>query len=98
MIYVVDKDDTYVYAYNKSDGQRQYSEEFNLNGENDHPWGISEDGSTVWISDIEDEMLYAYKTSTSSLSDAVRHQKLEHRIPLTVMNHVAFGRMARPCG
>ena len=81
LIYVVDKDDTYVYAYNKSDGQRQYSEEFNLNGENDHPWGIWGDASTVWISDIEDEMLYAYKTSTSSLSDAVRHQKLEHRIP-----------------
>ena len=66
---------------NKTDGQRENSEEFDLDGENGHPWGIWGNDSTVWISDIEDEMLYAYTTLTSSFSNVVRQQSADHRIP-----------------
>ena len=59
-IFVVDKNDTYIYAYSTTDGTGLRDEEFDLAGANDQPWGIWGQGTTVWISDLDDDMLYAY--------------------------------------
>ena len=81
LIYVVDKDDTYVYAYHKTNGNRMNAEEFDLAGSHDDPWGIWGEGSTVWISDLDDYMLYAYRTLTNSLSNVVRQESGDIRLP-----------------
>ena len=82
LIYVVDKEDTYVYAYDRTSGNRKNSEEFNLTGAQDNPWGIWGEGSSVWISDLDDNMLYAYRTLTNSLSNVVRFESADVRLPL----------------
>ena len=46
-IFVVDKNDTYFYAYSTTDGTRLRDEEFELAGANDHSWGIWGQGTTV---------------------------------------------------
>ena len=80
-IFVVDKDDTYVYAYNTTDGTRLRDEEFDLANGNGHPWGIWGQGTHVWISDINDKMLYVYERNPNSSTHGDRNQELEIRLP-----------------
>ena len=80
-IFVVDKRDTYVYAYSKTDGTRLRNEEFDLAGPNGHPWGIWGQGTMVWISDSDDGMLYAYERNPNSSSHGDRLNNFEIRLP-----------------
>ncbi len=59
---VVDKDDTYVYAYNQTNGERLEAYEFDLAERNDNPWGLWCRDSVMWVTDIDDESVYAYNT------------------------------------
>ena len=58
-----------VYAYALSDGTRQDGTngttdmEFELHADNFHPWGIWSDGTTMWVTDHRDAMIYAYYVS-----------------------------------
>ena len=62
-IWVVDRPDTYVYAYNR-DGSRDTTKGFDLHANHDHPHGAWSNGTTVWIVDRNDYRLYAYEVSS----------------------------------
>ena len=72
---MVDKDDTYVYAYSVDGGGRQQDAEFDLHSANDHPWGIWASDSHIWVSDLDDDSLYAYDSS-SGAHDPTRDLRL----------------------
>ena len=57
-----------LYAYNRSDGSRDTTNDFdNLNGANNNsPWGICSDGTTMFVGDRGDDKLYAYKMSDTT--------------------------------
>ena len=57
-----------LYAYNRSDGSRDTTNDFdNLNGANNNrPWGICSDGTTMFVGDRDDNKLYAYKMSDTT--------------------------------
>ena len=57
-----------LYAYNRSDGSRDTTNDFdNLNGANNNrPWGICSDGTTMFVGDRDDDKLYAYKMSDTT--------------------------------
>ena len=59
-MWVTDRDDDRLYAYNLADGSRQAQEEFDLTSGNDNPEGIWSDGDHVWVVDREDYRAYAY--------------------------------------
>ena len=61
-IWVLDSDDTLVYAYNR-DGSRDTGNGFDLHADNAAPSGAWSNGATVWISDLIDDKLYAYQVS-----------------------------------
>ena len=61
-IWVLDSDDTLVYAYNR-DGSRDTGNGFDLHADNADPSGAWSNGATVWISDYDDDKLYAYQVS-----------------------------------
>ena len=63
--WVVDSEDTFVYAYNR-DGSRNTDGEFNLYSDNANPSGAWSNGTTVWISDNGDNKLYAYQVSNGA--------------------------------
>ena len=54
-----------IYAYNRSDGSRKSGQDFNsLTGaNNDDPFGICSDGTTMFVVDSVDDKIYAYKMS-----------------------------------
>ena len=80
-IFVVDKDDTKVYAYSTDDGSRLPDEEFDLDSANGNPWGIWGSENRVWISDINDKMLYVYERSPNSSEHGERKPAFEIRLP-----------------
>ena len=77
----MDKDDSYVYAYSTTDGSRLNAEEFDLDSDNDNPWAIWGQGTRVWISDIDDGMLYVYERSPGSTEHGDSLPTLEIRLP-----------------
>ncbi len=68
-IWVADKEDAKVYAYNLANGRRLASSS-DFNGlkavGNEDPAGIWADGETMWIADGEDDKLYAYDVRSKS--------------------------------
>ena len=56
-------------------------QEFDLDGDNDNPWGIWGQGTRVWVSDIDDDMLYAYERNPNSTEHGDRIPTLEIRLP-----------------
>ena len=68
--WVVDSEDTFVYAYNR-DGSRNTDGEFNLHSDNANPSGAWSNGQTAWISDNTDEKLYAYQVSNGERQDTL---------------------------
>ena len=67
-----------LYAYNRSDGSRDTTNDFdNLNGANNNrPWGICSDGTTMFVGDRDDNELYAYKMSDTT-SDSTKDITLD---------------------
>ena len=67
-----------LYAYNRSDGSRDTTNDFdNLNGANNNrPWGICSDGTTMFVGDRDDNELYAYKMSDTT-SDTTKDITLD---------------------
>ena len=57
-----------LFAYNRSDGSRDSANDFdNLDGaDNNSPWGICSDGTTMFVGDRGDDKLYAYKMSDTN--------------------------------
>ena len=57
-----------LYAYNRSDGSRDSSQDFNtLTGAgNEAPTGICSDGTTMFVADFADAKVYAYNLSTKA--------------------------------
>ena len=56
------------FAYNRSDGSRDSSKDFNtLNAaDNDSPTGLCSDGTTMFVVDRDDNKVYAYTLSTKA--------------------------------
>ena len=78
-IFVVDKDDSYVYAYAKNGGARKTGREFDLHPSNDNAWGIWGLGveGVAYVIDTDDNMVYRY-----SLFSGDTTQVKELRLPL----------------
>ena len=66
-MWVGDRTDDKLYAYNLSDGMREEGRDITLDGFNDGPSGVWSDGMTIWVADIADRKVYAYR-----LSDGMR--------------------------
>ena len=62
-IWVVDRDDTFVYAYNR-DGSRDTTKEFDLHTDNSSPRGVWSNGTTAWIADSTKVFAYTIATKT----------------------------------
>ena len=66
-MWVGDRYDDKLYAYNLSDGTPDGGRDITLDGTNDGPSGVWSDGMTIWVADIADSKVYAYR-----LSDGMR--------------------------
>ena len=73
-VWVVDKDDTYVYAYDTTTRQRDEDHEFDLKGGNNDPWSIWIDGASAWVNDKDDNIIRAYDLTTSVRRCYPRHR------------------------
>ena len=69
-------DDTKVFAYRLSDGERQPSLELSLHADQGDATGVWSDGDTMWVADFNDERVYAYR-----LSDGERQESREISLP-----------------
>ena len=58
--YVSDPEDDHVYAYRRTDGERDTTKEISLHQDNQDGRGIWGDGTHLWVADAEDKLLYAY--------------------------------------
>ena len=59
-VWIVDRADDRLYAYEVSGGTRQDTSEITLHADNAHATGVWSDGTTVWVGDYVDRKLYAY--------------------------------------
>ena len=59
-VWIADRSDRRLYAYEVSSGTRQSSKEISLHFDNAHATGVWSDGTTVWVGDFLDRKLYAY--------------------------------------
>ena len=59
-LWVLDFEDTYIYAYNLATGARDSAKEFDLHTDNAAPRGIWSNGITLWVSDSLADKLFAY--------------------------------------
>lgn len=74
-MWVLDRHDDKVYAYNLGNGTRDKSKEFSLRHGHDDAVSIWSDGTTMWLSDYRDNKAYAYNLSTGR-SDYRKHFNL----------------------
>ncbi len=66
-LWVVDKDDAKIYAFDMADKTRKPTEDFEtLDADNDNPSGISSDGATMWVMQLGGQSLLAYNLSTKA--------------------------------
>ena len=71
-MWVVDNGDDQIYAYKVSDKSRDSSKDFDLHSSNSSPLGIwsnahlTSNDVTMWVSDVIDNKIYAYKMSDKS--------------------------------
>ena len=74
-VWVADSSDDMLYAYALDDGTRQDGTgsttdvEFDLHSDNGSPRGIWSNGTTVWVADSSDDMLYAYALDDGTRQD-----------------------------
>ena len=64
--YVSDPEDDHVYAYQRTDGERDTSKEISLHQDNQDPNGIWGDETHLWVADLQDKLLYAYSLQGGS--------------------------------
>ena len=71
--------DKKIYAYRKSDGSRNASEDFDTlrAAQNESPTGIWSDGATMWVADNADKKLYAYRLSEKTRDASKEFNTLE---------------------
>ena len=71
-IWISDRDDGKLYAYQRSDGSRDPDKDFDdLDADNDTPSGFcSPDGQTMYVAESGENKLYAYKMSDQSRDSA----------------------------
>ena len=64
-MWVADRTDDKLYAYQMSDKERDSSKDFNTldAAGNTNPTGIWSDGATMWVADRTDDKIYAYQMS-----------------------------------
>ena len=60
---VLDSHGDKLYAYPFSGEARDTSKDLDLAGENAAPRGVWSNGTTIWVTDIDDRKLYAYNSS-----------------------------------
>ncbi|MBC6411120.1 MAG: cadherin repeat domain-containing protein, partial [Ekhidna sp.] len=65
-MWVADRIDDKIYAYNLADGMRQESKEFSLHADNGNPRGIWSDETTMWVVGNRDDKVYAYSLADGS--------------------------------
>ena len=65
-MWVADRDDDKIYAYNLATKARDSSKDFNtlIAAGNIDPINIWSDGTTMWVGDLDDNKLYAYNLAT----------------------------------
>ena len=59
-LFVVDQNDSQVYAYTLSDRSRDDDKNLSLDAANTDPWGLWFDGRVLWVVDDVDDKLYVY--------------------------------------
>ena len=59
-LFVVDQNDSQVYAYTLSDRSRDDDKNLDLVSANASPWGLWFDGRVLWVADTADDKLYVY--------------------------------------
>ena len=64
-MWVVDKSDTNLYAYQMSDQSRDSNKDISVSAAS-YPRGIWSNGVTMWVADEGDDKIYAYKMSDES--------------------------------
>ena len=71
-MWVTDNTDDKIYAYNLTTGLRDTAKEFNTlaAADNNSPYGIWTDGTTMWVADNTDEKIYAYRMSDKQRDSA----------------------------
>ena len=67
-VWVVDNDDTKLYAYLLGGGSRSANQDVSLVADNVEPFGLWSDGDVVWVVDSYNHKLYAYYLPQSGLS------------------------------
>ena len=67
-MWVTDREDDKIYAYNLATGSRQPTKDINtLDAAGNHDAaGIWSDGATIWVTDNHDDKIYAYNLATGS--------------------------------
>ena len=60
----------------QSPGDRKSGEDFTLHADNDNPYGIWSNSTTMWVSDLSDDHIYAYR-----MSDRARDTTEEFDLP-----------------
>ena len=67
-LWMADRDDKKLYAYELSDTSRDAAKDFDTldAAGNDNPSGIWSDGTTMWVADRDDDKLYAYNVATKA--------------------------------
>ena len=66
-MWVGDRTDLKLYAYDLSNGVRDAARDIALDPENARFYDFWSDGTTMWVPDREDDKLYAYSLSTGSV-------------------------------
>ena len=86
-LWVADKDDGKLYAYNLATRAHDPDKDFNTlkAAANELPWGLWSDGITMWVADNDDDKLYAYNLNTK-LRDAAKDSRT-----LTRSNNQYYG-------
>ncbi len=71
-MWVADSGTDRIYAYALSDGTRQdgtgetTNREFNLHADNAKPWGVWQEGATLYVVDTQDHKIYAYNAPSEA--------------------------------
>ena len=67
-MWVADRDDDKLYAYNMTTKARDAAKDFDTldAAGNEHPYGVWSDGTTMWVADRDDNKIYAYNLTTKA--------------------------------
>ena len=65
-LWVGDRADVKLYAYNLAGGARDSGKDISLDANNADPLGIWSDNTTLWVADLEDGKVYAYTLASGA--------------------------------